>query len=63
MAKLPDGWVAITHVDRKGISIDMETKELITCKSCKHDRNGYCLQLDIKTTPDWFCADGEKEDD
>lgn len=71
MAKIPDGWLAITHVDRKGIKIDMEMKELVMCKNCKHrdpeDRKCDCGGMPWNTQAfpvpdDWFCPYGEKED-
>lgn len=46
MAKIPDGWVAITHSDRKGIKIDIETKELVMCRSCKNWIPGYITDSD-----------------
>ena len=71
MAKIPDGWLVITHVDRKGIKIDMEMKELVMCKNCKHrdpeDRKCDCGGMPWNTQAfpvpdDWFCPYGEKED-
>lgn len=41
-------------------------KELIRCRDCKHydgDENcrlGTCLENGVCSTPDWFCADGER---
>ena len=40
--------------------------EVVRCKDCKHydkDENcwlGTCLENGICSTPDWFCADGER---
>lgn len=36
MAKLPDGIVGIFTIGNKGASVNVETKELIKCKNCKH---------------------------
>lgn len=36
MAKLPDGMVALFHLNNKDITIDIESKELIKCKHCKY---------------------------
>lgn len=42
--------------------------ELVRCKDCKHygvDENcrlGNCLENGVCSTPDWFCADGERRD-
>ena len=36
MKKLPSGWVCLTHVDRKGLKIEIESKEIILCKDCKY---------------------------
>ena len=74
MAKIPDGWVAITHIDRKGIKIDIETKELVMCKSCKNWVHGYITDHDDFIPPkcgkyqqmvghysDDYCSLAEKE--
>ena len=37
--------------------------ELVRCKDCKNERNGFCILNDIAVTPEWLCADGEKEND
>lgn len=34
--KLPSGWVCLPHVDRKGLKIEVDLKELILCKDCKY---------------------------
>lgn len=36
MAKLPSGWLFIPRVINKGTAIEVEQKELVTCKNCKH---------------------------
>ena len=71
MARMPDGFVAITNVDRKGIKVDIETKELVMCKNCKHrdpeDRKCDCggMPFDTQIFPvpdDWYCPLGERCD-
>ena len=32
---------------------------VIRCKHCKYNRDGYCIQNDIRVTRNWYCADGE----
>lgn len=45
-----------------------ETQELVRCKDCMHydrDENsnlGTCLENGVCSTPDWFCADGERKE-
>ena len=34
--KVFDGLVFIAHPNPKGISIDLEERELVMCKNCKH---------------------------
>ena len=40
---------------------------IVFCKDCKHydrdenSRLGTCLENGVCSTPDWFCADGERE--
>ena len=36
MAKLPSGWLFIPRVINKGTAIEVEQKELVTCKDCEH---------------------------
>ena len=39
-------------------------EELIQCKDCKHwDETRYCCMVEFRTTPDWFCGDGERRTD
>lgn len=63
MAKLPDGHVFIYRPMRTRINI--EEKELVTCKNCKHG-NYYaldcysCKEFVGVHGPDFYCANGEK---
>lgn len=66
MAKLPDGWVFIPK-PVKGITIDIEQRELVMCKNCKHrdpeDHKcdcGHDIQWQLPRADDWFCADGKR---
>lgn len=58
------------------VTVSVDEKELVMCKHCKHGRpcKGYtrpyiaCMKKDQfsedRYNPeDWFCADGEKEDE
>ena len=44
--------------------------ELIRCKDCNHYKNGFCYNRNAyddvitcgNTSPDWYCADGERSD-
>jgi len=48
---------------------EFEIRPLVLCKDCKHfdgDEElpfGNCMEMEICTTPNWFCADGEKGED
>ena len=52
------------HPDVRG------SRELVRCKDCKHYRDGFCYNPNTyddektrgNTVPDWFCADGEREE-
>lgn len=37
--KLPDGMVYVFSTNRKGTGINIESRELITCKNCKYYPN------------------------
>lgn len=40
-----------------------EKPEIVRCKGCKHwdeEYDGHCAMNHIFTTPDFYCADGEK---
>lgn len=63
--KLPKGWVYIARAVNHGTAIEVEEKELITCRNCKHAddiKDGYvwCNVHDYYLTYDYYCADGEK---
>jgi len=62
MAKA-EAWVMIPKLDEKKTGCILEMKPLVLCKDCKHwhdEHDGHCTINDIFTTPDWFCADGER---
>lgn len=71
MAKFHDGWVFIPHV--KGprqedgqlvVTVSVDEKELVMCKHCKHRYTGNPdLDCEYSHGDDWYCADGEKEDE
>lgn len=45
-------------------------REVVTCGECKHYKDGFCYNPNTyddektrgNTTPEWFCADGERAD-
>ena len=66
MAKLPDGWILIPRM-KDAITIEVEQRELVTCKHCQHadcfDKFIVCRKAEKKLVPlDFFCADGERID-
>lgn len=68
--KLPSGWIYRPIVDRKGINITLERTDLVLCKDCRYFRTGSrdfsnrCrLHDEICPDSDWFCADGEEEEE
>lgn len=65
MAKLPDGHIFIYKPNR--IKIEIEERELVTCKNCIHrdpeDHKcdcGHDIQWQLPRADDWFCADGKR---
>lgn len=39
-------------------------RDLVRCGECKYrDETRYCSEVEFRTTPDWFCADGERRID
>lgn len=68
MAKMPDGWIITPRIEN-GVTVVLETAELVKCKNCKHwqadwtpeNHSGhYCSQIDVFSDADFYCADGEK---
>lgn len=51
------------------IKLIQEAPEIVQCKDCKHydgdenSRLGTCLENGVCSTPEWFCADGERRTD
>lgn len=49
---------------------DLGYVQVVRCKDCKHYKDGFCYNPNTfddektkgNTVPDWFCADGEKQD-
>ena len=58
MARMPDGWVFIPKL--KGISLEVEEKELVLCKHCKHEEVCCRRRTD---NPEWYCGDGVRKDE
>lgn len=73
MARFPDGWVFIPHVEgpkkedgQLVVTVNVDEKELVMCKHCRYrwDSIGCRMYSEGMSTPDnWYCADGEKEDE
>ena len=75
MAKLPSGWTFIPRMRMYGgkITIELEERKLVTCAECKFGNPTYngrgeemvdCLNkytglMGVLHEPNWFCADGE----
>lgn len=72
MARLPDGWVFITHIGEPEVkdgkivvSIDVDKKKLVMCKHCKYRWDPIGCQMyseGMSTSDDWYCADGEEDE-
>ena len=68
MARLPDGFIMICRPHRA--KVEIEEKELVMCKHCKH-RDPEDLKCDCGNIPwdtqvfpvpdDWYCPYGEKK--
>ena len=69
--KLPSGVIYLFSLNRKGTVVNVEERDLICCRECKHcyvdgenvrynvcDLNHNKVQAD-----DWFCADAEKREE
>ena len=73
MAKLPSGWLFIPRAINKGATIEVEQKELVTCKDCKYwdttwqndfaPNYHYCPLVDGTRRDDFYCADAERRCD
>lgn len=71
MARVPDGFVFISHMT--GLQVSLEEKELIMCRHCMYWRqevtpteHWVCThhsfdERKMHTTPDFYCADGRAD--
>ena len=55
------------HIDqyreKNGIVKCYKVGELIRCKDCRrHDTDGYCFEIGIKTDAEHYCAWAEREE-
>lgn len=54
------------HVTLKGNEF-FELAPVVRCKDCTYNHGGWCNQLsdleNIKVCDDWYCADGEREEE
>ena len=56
---------AVAMIMKKNKQIDeLMTKrtEVVRCKDCKHFDADFCKNREWETTPEWYCADGERDD-
>lgn len=68
--KLPSGVIYLFSVNRKGTVVNVEQRDLITCRECKHRyvdgenvRYNVCdLNHNKVQADDWFCADAERRE-
>lgn len=65
MAKLADGHIFIYKP--KITAIEIEERELVMCRNCRYGEKANAVYLCGKSRgfgvahePDWFCADGER---
>ena len=78
MAKLPSGWILIPKPVNNGTAVEIEQRELITCKDCvyfvrdvicvcgEHYDGCYAWEDDGGESPveeDWFCSKAERRED
>lgn len=67
--KLGDVWELNFDEIREALS-EYQPK-IVRCKDCKHYKDGFCYNPNTyddektrgNTSPNWFCADGERRDD
>lgn len=60
--KMPDGQVLLFKAD--GLTINVEAKELVLCKNCKHsDAYNHCTRLSIWNKPEDFCSYAERKEE
>lgn len=63
---LAEAIVMIPKSANKGTEIQMDVLPLVLCKECKHHKKDTCSAVAGMAFPppdDWFCADGEVDDD
>lgn len=61
---LAKAFVIIPKSANKGMEIQMDVLPLVLCKDCKWHDNAddspkYLPCIEMRTNPNWFCADGE----
>lgn len=61
MMKIPDGYVVLFH-DNHGKDVDVEVKNLVLCKNCKHRPKGTGANHDLEF-PDYVCPCQNADDD
>mgnify|MGYP007013884496 CR=1 FL=1 len=69
------GWLNVTNAMRDALALLKEQEAVVRCKDCKHrskemydyygdpnDKVYVCHINDIAKKPDWFWADGERQE-
>lgn len=66
--KLPSGWIIFLRSNPKGTEVEMESKELVLCKDCKHinqksQKDAWMLcSYNDWVLSDGYCSWGERKD-
>ena len=65
--KIPDGFVFITHSNRKATNVKFEHLELVMCRSCENcipnmDRSYHCRIHGGSVEEDDWCSWAEKKE-
>lgn len=60
--KLRDRLLEILNQNEDVDTVAVEFIELVRCGNCKYKSAGYCSCLDIYVSPDFFCANFERNE-
>jgi hypothetical protein len=65
LAALNQDYMRYHEAYRNGYDAGYKTRdeEIIRCKDCKHYKTIYCTCDGCCISDDWYCADGERNDD
>ena len=56
-------WIEMQESLADAVILLKEQHKIVRCRDCKHYHHGYCcdlLQKPIMSSPDYYCADGER---